>query len=140
MKSEEQEELKKEIDSLNDYENDHSPRKKKKKKISKNKQNNLEIKSEPFDYYENQEDFDSYESADLALSEDFIILILQQIDDVCENIKNGDPDIHRTLKVSKKLNDAVDCYRNRLEPPKPNIDASEYLETYDFMDNNGLYL
>ena len=48
----------------------------------------------------------------LELSQKFINLILNQVDELCENIKNGDPVIERTLQVNKNLNDAVSCYRS----------------------------
>merc|ERR1719270_2224331 len=53
----------------------------------------------------------TFEDSDLNLSEQFIALILQQVDDLCENIKSGDPNVPRTLVVNQNLNDAVNCYR-----------------------------
>ena len=47
----------------------------------------------------------------LDLSEEFLISILKQVDDLCENIKSGDPDIERTIKVNQNLNNAVTFYR-----------------------------
>jgi len=47
----------------------------------------------------------------LDLTEEFIIFILQQVDELCENIKNGHPDAQRTLEVNENLNNAVSCYR-----------------------------
>ena len=51
---------------------------------------------------------------------EFISLILQQVDDLCEKIKHGDPDIQRALEVNKNLNDAVSCYVNKLMPKRKN--------------------
>jgi hypothetical protein len=51
----------------------------------------------------------------LELSEQFINLILNQVDELCEIIKNGDPVIERTLQVNKNLNDAVSCYRSKVD-------------------------
>ena len=150
-------------ESDSDYNPDYIPKKKKKKqskKVHKKKRNgdtseninlsrkkrvipkrdkpNVEVKLEPIDEYENTEYFDPLENSNFALSEEFIMLILQQVDDLCENIKNGDQNIDRTLKVSKNLNDAVNCYRNKIEPIKPIIDQSKYQENYDDIDVNGL--
>jgi hypothetical protein len=50
----------------------------------------------------------------LDLTQEFIILILQQVDELCENITNGDPDDQRTLEVNQNLNNAVSCYRTKL--------------------------
>jgi len=50
----------------------------------------------------------------LELSEEFIFTILRQVDDLCENIQNGDPDLKRTLEVNQNLNNAVGCYRAKL--------------------------
>jgi len=54
------------------------------------------------------------EGMNLDLTEEFIIFILQQVDELCENIKNGDPDDQRTLEVNQNLNNAVSCYRTKL--------------------------
>ena len=43
----------------------------------------------------------------LDLSEEFLIFILKKVDDLCENIKTGDPDVMRRLKVNQNLNNAV---------------------------------
>ena len=52
---------------------------------------------------------------DLELPEQFINLILNQVDGLCEIIKNGDPVIERTLQVNKSLNDAISCYRSKVD-------------------------
>ena len=62
----------------------------------------------------------------LELSEEFIFTILRQVDDLCENIQNGDPDLKRTLEVNQNLNNAVGCYRAKLLELKA-LDDSEYL-------------
>ena len=51
----------------------------------------------------------------LDLTEEIIILILQQVDELCESIKIGDPDAQRTLEVNQNLNNAVSCYRSKLD-------------------------
>ena len=50
-------------------------------------------------------------SSNLDLSEEFIIFILKQVDELCENIKIGDPDIKRVIEVHQGLNNVVSCYR-----------------------------
>ena len=50
----------------------------------------------------------------LELSEDFISSILKQVDELCDNIRNGDPDINRTIVVNDNLNNAVSCYKEKL--------------------------
>ena len=63
------------------------------------------------------------------LSDEFLIFILKQVDDLCENIKTGDPDIKRRLEVNQNLNNAVAFYRSKLDLKKytlidtdPNVD------------------
>ena len=58
------------------------------------------------------------EGMNLDLTEEFINFVLQQVDELCENIKNGDPDNERTLEVNQNLNDAVSCYRGKLDLEK----------------------
>ena len=55
------------------------------------------------------------EGMNLDLTEEFIISILQQVDELCEKIKNGDPDNERTLEVNQNLNNAVSCFRGKLD-------------------------
>ena len=43
--------------------------------------------------------------------EQFIADTIQQVDELCENIKTGDPDTKRSEEVNLKLKSAVDCYR-----------------------------
>merc|ERR1712228_960732 len=58
---------------------------------------------------------DSIENeCDLDLSEEFISTILTQVDDLCEIINNGDPNLERTIEVNQNLNNAVNCYREKL--------------------------
>ena len=61
------------------------------------------------------------EGMNLDLTEEFIIFILQQVDELCEHIKNGDPDNKRTLEVNQNLNHAVSCYRRKLDLEKQMI-------------------
>ena len=90
--------------------------KKKKRRIKKEKLK-AEFKLEPTDFV-NLEHFDMGDNYNLELSEEFISLILQQVDDLCEKIKHGDPDIQRALEVNKNLNDAVSCYVRKLVPKR----------------------
>merc|ERR1712008_207226 len=69
-------------------------------------------------------------SSNLELSEQFIVLILKQVDELCENIKNGDPNLERTIEVNENLNNAVSCYRNKIFMIDSKIDKNEIvLET-----------
>jgi len=50
----------------------------------------------------------------LDLSEEFLSGILKLVDELCDVVRNGDPDLKRTSKVNGNLNNAVSCYRSRL--------------------------
>ena len=80
------------------------------KKRPKKHKSDIKIKVETKKY---QDDIENYliDSSNLELSEQFAAFILSQVDELCEIIKNGDPDLKRTMDVNQKLNDAVDCYR-----------------------------
>ena len=103
---------------------------KKKRRIKKEKLE-AEFELEPTDFV-NLEHFDMGDNYNLELSEEFISLILQQVDDLCENIKHGDPDIQRTLEVNKNLNDAVSCYRSKQKTKNKTAYESKYQEGYDY--------
>ena len=76
----------------------------------------------------NQEDFKNRNCLDL--SEAFLIFILKQVDDLCENIKTGDPDIVRRFEVNQNLNNAVACYRSKLDLKKHIlIDTDQNIDT-----------
>ena len=139
-------------DESNLSENDleYSPKISKSKKTKKEKENNgnsikkvknkkgrpkkhepdvklkVETNEYPFDEQNNL-----FDNSNLELSEQFIEFILNQVDSLCETIKNGDPDIIRTLEVNQKLNDAVHCYRIKLDPEKQIFDGSGYGEYQD---------
>ena len=111
---------------------EHQIKAKKKRKTSK-----IEIKGDMEELeYQEQLGFALGNHSDLELSEEFIICILKQIDDLCENIKNGDPDIERTLEVNYNLNSAVSCYKNKLSKEKKNLIKSENQEYYDHIESN----
>ena len=60
---------------------------------------------------------DDYEDSttDLdELSDEFLTTTLKLVDELCDNIRNGDPDIGRTREVNQKLNSAITCYRVKL--------------------------
>ena len=80
------------------------------KKRPKKHKSDIKIKVETKKY---QDDIENYliDSSNLELSEQFAAFVLSQVDELCEIIKNGDPDLKRTMDVNQKLNDAVDCYR-----------------------------
>ena len=50
----------------------------------------------------------------LDISEEFLSKILKAIDELCDDIKDGDPDIERMLQVNLNLNNAVSCYKSML--------------------------
>ena len=56
------------------------------------------------------------------LSEEFLSEILRLLDELCEVINSGDPDLERTVKVNKDLNEAVTCYRNKLIDTKIHVE------------------
>ena len=51
----------------------------------------------------------------LNLSEEFLSGILKQVNELCDAVRNGDPDLKRTSQVNENLNNAVSCYRNKLD-------------------------
>ena len=111
---------------------EHQKRAKKKRKTSKI---GIEGDMEEIEYQE-QFNFALGNHSDLELSEEFIIFILEQIDNLCENIKNGDPDIERTLEVNQDLNNAVSCYKNKLSKEKQTLIKSESQEYYGHIESN----
>ena len=82
----------------------------KKKSPNKKHEPDIKIKVETNKYHDDVQN-DLIGSSNVELSEQFAAFILSQVDELCEIIKNGDPDIKRTMDVNQKLNDAVDCYR-----------------------------
>ena len=82
-----------------------------------------------------QEDFENKSSFScLDLTEEFLIFILKQVEDLCENIKTGDPDIERRFKVNQNLNNAVAFYRSKLDLKKQiSIDTD-----YEFDEKNDI--
>ena len=81
-----------------------------KKGRSKKHEPKIELKEETNKYQDNKQNV-WIDSSNLELSEQFAAFILNQVDELCEIIKNGDPDVKRTMDVNQRLNDAVDCYR-----------------------------
>ena len=75
-------------------------------------------------------------SSNLELSEQFILFILKQVDEICENIKNGDPDTKRSKEVNHNLNNAVISYRNMLDFEKEIFDESEYYDDLGIESEN----
>ena len=103
----------------------------KKRKRIKKENIEAEFKLEPTEF-ENLDPFNMGNDSNIELSEEFISLILQQVNDLCENIKNGDPNIQRTIGVNKNLNDAVSCYRSRLKPTKQSKPKSKHQDDIDY--------
>ena len=75
-------------------------------------------------------------SSNLELSEEFIVFILKQVDSLCENISNGDPDTKRSREVNQNLNNAVGSYRNILDFGKEIFDESEYYDDIGIESEN----
>ena len=156
------------INDVSDEDSDYSPKRKKQKKSNDTKKQprkrislkkklaekkkkvgmwrsfqpivNLKEETNELDY-EDQLDF--CDNSDLELSEEFITLILKQLDDLCENIKNGDPNINRTSEVNQNLNNAVHCYSNyyrryinKISVNKEKLIKSEDQEYYDQSEAN----
>ena len=156
------------INDVSDEDSDYSPKRKKQKKSNDTKKQprkrislkkklaekkkkvgmwrsfqpivNLKEETNELDY-EDQLDF--CDNSDLELSEEFITLILKQVDDLCENIKNGDPNINRTSEVNQNLNNAVHCYSNyyrryinKISVNKEKLIKSEDQEYYDESEVN----
>ena len=144
-----QEEFKYDMDpqELSESDSDYSPKKKKIKKEKKSKITKVGRKKEKVKLkpkkkiskvvkYEYETDYQKQLdlalcNSNLQLSEEFIIFILTQVDNLCENIKNGDPDVERTLEVNQSLNNAVTCYRNKLSLEKQILIKSEDQEYYN---------
>ena len=71
-------------------------------------------------------DFINYEpeimdiESKLDISEEFLSKILKTVDELCDDIKDGDPDFERMLGVNLNLNNAVSCYKKILSLKKQN--------------------
>merc|ERR1712129_650219 len=98
------------------------PKVKSKKKISKNDEYEAD--------YQKQLDL-ALSDSNLQPSEEFIIFILKQVDELCENIKNGDPDVERVIEVHQGLNNVMSCYRNTLSLEKQILIKSEPQDHYN---------
>ena len=72
--------------------------------------------------FKEEEQFD-FEYTDIDLSEELLSEILRLVDELCDVINRSDPDLYRTVKVNKIINDAVSCYRNKLVSNDSKIDA-----------------
>ena len=80
---------------------------------------------------------DTSDKSNLDLSEQFIYLILEKVDELSENITNADPDLERSIKVNCDLNNAVNCYRSALHHEEQILIESD--TKYDIgveIDNN----
>ena len=77
----------------------------------------FDIKHEDIDEMDddNLENQNLSDVSELILSEEFLSEILKQVNELCDNIKSGDPDTERTQKVIQNLNDAVNCYRTKFD-------------------------
>ena len=71
-------------------------------------------------------------------SKQFIADIIKQVDELCENIKTGDPDTKRSEEVNLKLKSAVDCYRSKHDTEKEFFVETETVENYDEIGQGNL--
>ena len=70
-------------------------------------------------------DIYDFECSDIHLSEEFLSDILKQVDELCDSIRNGDPNLERTITVNQNLNDAVNklfLFDSKLDETKNSID------------------
>ena len=90
----------------------------------------IEIKQENHDL-KVQQNFKIFDNnSDLDLSEEFLTMILKQVDVLCYIINNGDPNIQRTVKVIQVLNNAINCYKNKVNE-QDIIENKEYFDNYE---------
>jgi hypothetical protein len=68
---------------------------------------------------------------DLELSQEFLTTIVKYVDDLCDIISNGDPNLVRTIEVNQNLNNAVNCYKNELEVKRQFLDQSNDQDYYN---------
>ena len=109
-------------------------RKSEKKKRVRTKELKLKSKTRTL---QTEKLIDTSDKSNLDLSEQFIYFILEKVDELCENIMNGDPDIERSIKVNCDLNNAVNCYRSALHHEEQILIESD--TKYDIgveIDNN----
>jgi hypothetical protein len=143
---------------MSESDSDYCPKRKKIKKEKKSRDTkvvkikektkpklNLKIFFSKNDDYPKQLDL-PLSNSNLQLSEEFIIFILKQVDELCENIKNGDPDVERVIEVHQGLNNVMSCYRNTLSPEKQILIKSDAAQEHYNLDeltvldpDNGLF-
>ena len=80
---------------------------------------------------EYQKEKERNDNSNVELSERFIWFIIQQVDELCEYIKTGDPDMKRTREVNRKLNNAVDCYIIKLDSETQIFVEAENVDCHD---------
>ena len=56
--------------------------------------------------------------SDLDLTEEFLSTILRYVDDLCNYINSGDPNLERTMEINQNLNNSVKIYRVQLQTKK----------------------
>lgn len=78
-----------------------------------------------------------FECSDIDLSEEFLSDILKQVDQLCDSIKNGDPNLERTITVNQNLNNAVSYYRNKLFLFDSKLDETR--DNIDYYDEFPIY-
>jgi hypothetical protein len=61
----------------------------------------------------------------LDLSEEFLSGIFKLVHELCDIIRSGDPNLRRTIEVNENLNNAVSCYRNKLDSIDTKFDKNQ---------------
>ena len=97
------------------------------KKRKGNSKDEIELKVETNEF-QDENQISPIVSSNFELSEQFIVFILQQVDELCENIKNGDPDTNRSSEINENLENAVNSYRNILNFGKKIFVGSKYYD------------
>ena len=105
----------------------------------------IDIKQETSEFEENttcddplKEDMKENEDKNEHLSDKFLISILKQINDACNNIFNVDIDLERQKEVSQNLKNAVHCYQKILSDRRiTTIDKNE-IEDYESLNSLGM--
>ena len=94
------------------------------------KQEALEVKT--------TKDYGIGDDSDLDLAEEFIYTILQQVENLCEIVTNGDHCVQRRQEVNQNLNDAVSCYKDKLLYKHVKTEDQDEINPliYDFTQNN----
>jgi hypothetical protein len=73
---------------------------------------------------------DEQQVSDNSTFEQFIANTIQQVDELCESIRTGDPHTKRSEEVNLKLKSAVNCYRSKFNSDKEIFAEIENVENH----------